>query len=83
MLFSRLPPLGGSGLKSVNQSENYRLCTSPSTRREWIEIYRKETSSLPAFESPSTRREWIEIGAWSKTESCPLSLPPLGGSGLK
>ena len=33
---------------------------SPSTRREWIEIY-KSLHIRFVIRSPSTRREWIEI----------------------
>ncbi len=34
--------------------------SSPSTRREWIEIC-DITAPLYWWKSPSTRREWIEI----------------------
>ena len=33
---------------------------SPSTRREWIEIYLPPAHEVLVL-SPSTRREWIEI----------------------
>ena len=37
----------------------YRI-SSPSTRREWIEI-KTQTIFILDILSPSTRREWIEI----------------------
>ena len=56
--------------------------TSPSTRREWIEII-VQLKICRTQRSPSTRREWIEIlKIILKPESC-VSLPPHGGSGLK
>ena len=35
--------------------------TSPSMRREWIEILRYARLSVSRSLSPSMRREWIEI----------------------
>ena len=55
---------------------------SPSTRREWIEIYTLNPAILPTA-SPSTRREWIEM---LRCTGCAVGtgcLPPHGGSGLK
>ena len=34
----RLPPCGGSGLKSVRHRNGYSDGPSPSMRREWIEM---------------------------------------------
>ena len=36
--------------------------TSPSTRREWIEIVKRRVDVSKNAMSPSTRREWIEMG---------------------
>ena len=38
MLLHGLPPHGGSGLKSNQKQPFLNVTTSPSTRREWIEI---------------------------------------------
>ena len=57
----RLPPHGGSGLKSIHSRLAPHLFASPSTRREWIEIPSLLLSSDFIAASPSTRREWIEI----------------------
>ena len=35
----RLPPWGGSGLKSVTETERESETSSPSLGREWIEIH--------------------------------------------
>ena len=56
----RLPPRGGSGLKSIGATRMCLADGSPSARREWIEI--SATGIFPpARASPSARREWIEI----------------------
>ena len=39
-VIQRLPPHGGSGLKSEIMNEVNKRLGSPSTRREWIEITR-------------------------------------------
>ena len=59
-----LPPCGGSGLKCIGQLYDVMTDTSPSMRREWIEIAgcRYHRSGV---KSPSMRREWIEIPRWS------------------
>ena len=56
-----LPPHGGSGLKYIIASLNIVVWMSPSTRREWIEIYNINLHIVKIAVSPSTRREWIEI----------------------
>ena len=56
--------------------------TSPSMRREWIEMI----NCLKWFGvkwSPSMRREWIEISHISEIFWTMSRLPPCGGSGLK
>ena len=77
----RLPPHGGSGLKSHSTLRLVCRQRSPSTRREWIEIGVLAGGARHLL-SPSTRREWIEMspssgGGWI------MGLPPHGGSGLK
>ena len=57
-----LPPCGGSGLKftfpaDVPGDEE----TSPSMRREWIEIGFVWCPNHSDQSSPSMRREWIEM----------------------
>ena len=56
----RLPPCGGSGLKYASPVQSVRQVTSPSMRREWIEICKPE-SVFRYCTSPSMRREWIEM----------------------
>ena len=55
-----LPPCGGSGLKLITIIHYILIATSPSMRREWIEM-----DDLGDYdyvgESPSMRREWIEM----------------------
>ena len=58
---ARLPPCGGSGLKCTYYAHHVCANSSPSMRREWIEIYRADRSYLETIWSPSMRREWIEI----------------------
>ena len=55
-----LPPHGGSGLKFSVLDGNWAHQSSPSTRREWIEIPLEQEMQTQKL-SPSTRREWIEI----------------------
>ena len=37
------------------------LLTSPSMRREWIEMVEGNGGTTVSLESPSMRREWIEM----------------------
>ena len=62
-------------MKSLTSKLKKGLPTSPSMRREWIEITSGNTR-VPTFdESPSMRREWIEIKnqvlTGTKNESSP------------
>ena len=77
-----LPPCGGSGLKCPQQKSQRDLLTSPSMRREWIEIYYFPVD-ISIIVSPSMRREWIEIPSPRSSASASARLPPCGGSGLK
>ncbi len=55
-----LPPCGGSGLKyAVGYAANFQY-SSPSMRREWIEMFTM-LYILRDYASPSMRREWIEM----------------------
>ena len=57
----RLPPRGGSGLKYSPFLSGSTPVSSPSARREWVEMP-LSVSILPASTaSPSARREWVEI----------------------
>ena len=48
--------------------------TSPSTRREWIEINIEKIAGKMC-QSPSTRREWIEIAdTWEPVSNGNVSL---------
>ena len=58
--FGRLPPCGGSGLKSATGSGVPTAALSPSVWREWIEIY-YTCIAKSCKTSPSVWREWIEI----------------------
>ena len=64
--FRSLPPCGGSGLKSfLMLLMELSTLSSPSLRREWIEIGHKAGSPSYLGQSPSLRREWIEIVFWA------------------
>ena len=65
-----LPPCGGSGLKFLFLVCCIPLRTSPSMRREWIEIF-LGSGLFPNLWSPSMRREWIEINCFSAAISAP------------
>ena len=81
--WNRLPPCGGSGLKYYSDRHILNLSTSPSMRREWIEITNWRIMGAGDKRSPSMRREWIEIISHSVSPFSFLCLPPCGGSGLK
>ena len=60
-LAMRRPPHGGRGLKfdfGINRDLDI---VSPSPRRAWIEILRRELTRKRQKLSPSPRRAWIEI----------------------
>ena len=57
--------------------------TSPSMRREWIEMATGCRMRMKMLWSPSMRREWIEIPHGLLLHVLPACLPPCGGSGLK
>ena len=59
------------------------LLTSPSMRREWIEMVEGNGGTTVSLESPSMRREWIEILTKTEMLISLSGLPPCGGSGLK
>ena len=52
-------------MKSAVLNSVMRRTTSPSTRREWIEIVVTDFRDWLRL-SPSTRREWIEIAMSGK-----------------
>ena len=77
-----LPPHGGSGLKSFTNPPEGLEFSSPSTRREWIEIACSVISGAVAYSLPP------HGGSGLKSDYCNLGdivegLPPHGGSGLK
>ena len=47
----------------------FLVASSPSTRREWIEMAAVKVSYPGGCQSPSTRREWIEIGRFRLSDA--------------
>ena len=80
--FCCLPPHGGSGLKYFEWEPEGRPTTSPSTRREWIEIAASHLSAMIHHSLPPHGGSGLK----SVILACKLrvaGLPPHGGSGLK
>ena len=65
------------------QQKHQKKRTSPSMRREWIEMVVVTCVITVISMSPSMRREWIEISNEHDLHQTANSLPPCGGSGLK
>ena len=79
---ARLPPCGGSGLKSTRRPPNVTVVWSPSMRREWIEMILSCILSIRYIRLPPCGGSGLKCadGELTVTVTC---LPPCGGSGLK
>ena len=78
----RLPPCGGSGLKSHRLCAVPRLIGLPPCGGSGLKFPVK-LELVDPWKSPSMRREWIEISERSNANCRRTGLPPCGGSGLK
>ena len=78
VLISRLPPHGGSGLKSFMQEGIPPSSSSPPARGEWIEIAKSSHTHQQGW-SPPARGEWIEISTFGATSYAPRVSPRTGG----
>ena len=82
-LLMRLPPCGGSGLKSFKTSILSSYDMSPSVWREWIEIIDSWTEVYDTSGLPPCGGSGLKFGFKNPKLASITGLPPCGGSGLK